>query len=186
MKNGVTLPELNCHLHVLDTVASSARSTLKQLETSKGKLFGNDCVAGNIVLQMNKLRFTDGKGDPRGFKAFLESEHSPRGFIPRYRGNRLHILFSICGKYHEKYDAILSFLQSGTVACGGPTAAIANDFASVTAKCELHVLGLFGKLFTGPWMKKFYTSAESGISHVEGIDVVKAAIAALKEQPLLL
>ena len=131
---------------------------------------------------MNKLRFKDGKGDPRGFKAFLESEHLPRGFIPRYRGNRLHILFSICGKYHEKYDAILCFLQSGTVACRGLTAAIENDFASVTAKCELHVLGLFGKLFTGPWMKKFYTSAESGISHVEGIGVVKAAIAALKEQ----
>ena len=179
---GKTLTELNCHLHPLDTVASSARSALKQLETSKGKLFGNDCVAGNIVLQMNKLRFKDGKGDPRGFKAFLESEHLPRGFIPRYRGNRLHILFSICGKYHEKYDAILCFLQSGTVACGGLTAAIANDFASVTAKCELHVLGLFGKLFSGPWMQKFYTSAESGISHVEGIGVVKAAIAALKEQ----
>ena len=35
-------------------------------------------------------------------------------------------------------------------------------------------------------MKKFDTSAESGISHVEGIGVVKAAIAALKKQPLLL
>ena len=79
---GKILTELNCHLHPLDTVASSVRSALKQLETSKGKLFGNDCVASNIVLQMNKLRFMDGKGDLRGFKAFLESEHSPRGFIP--------------------------------------------------------------------------------------------------------
>ena len=118
--------------------------------------------------------------------AALASEHLPRGFIPRYRGNRLHILFSICRKYHKKYDAILSFLQSVTVACRGLTAAIANDFASVTAKCELHVVGLFGKLFTGPWMKKFYISAESGISHVESIGVVNAVIVALKEQPLLL
>ena len=64
---------------------------------------------------MNKLRFKDGKRDLRGFKAFLESEHLPRGFISRYIGNHLHMLFGICGKYHEKYDAILSFLQSGTV-----------------------------------------------------------------------
>ena len=41
-----------------------------------------NCVASNIVLQMNKLRFKDGKGDPRGLKAFLESEYLPRGFIP--------------------------------------------------------------------------------------------------------
>ena len=45
-----TLNELNCHLHPLDTIASSARSALKQLETVKGKLFGTDCVAGNLVM----------------------------------------------------------------------------------------------------------------------------------------
>ena len=58
------LNELNCHLHHLDTIASSARSALKQLEKVKGKLFGTDCVAGNHVIQLNKLRFKDGKGDP--------------------------------------------------------------------------------------------------------------------------
>ena len=35
-------------------------------------------------------------------------------------------------------------------------------------------------------MKKFYTSAESGIGHTEGIGVVKAAIVAFEERPLLL
>ena len=44
--------------------------------------------------------------------------------------------------------------MSGTVACGGLTAAICHDFTSATAKCELHVLGLFGKMFTGTWMKR--------------------------------
>lgn len=32
--------QLNCHLHPLDTIASSTRSTLKKLETAKGSLFG--------------------------------------------------------------------------------------------------------------------------------------------------
>ena len=68
-----TLNELNCHLHLLDTIASSVRSALKQLEMAKGMLYGTDSAAGNLVIQLNKLRFRDGKSDPRGFKAFLKS-----------------------------------------------------------------------------------------------------------------
>ena len=149
-----TLTELNCRLHPLDTIASAA---LKRVESEKGKLFGNDCIAAKLVLQLNKLRYKDGKGDPRGFKAFLDSYNLPRDFVPRYRGNRLHILFHICGKYVEQYDAVLTYMNSGTVACDGLIAAIAHDSAMATAKCEMHVLGLVGKLFTGPWMTKFYT-----------------------------
>ena len=62
------------------------------------------------------------------------------------------------------------------------TTAICHDFTSATAKCELHVLGLFGKMFTGPWMKRFYTSsATSQITHIEGIGVAKAAVNKLKQ-----
>ena len=118
---------------------------MKRVESEKGKLFGNDCIAANLVLQLNKLRYEDGKGDPRGFKAFLDSHNLPRGFVQCYKGNRLHILFHLCGKYVEQYDAVLTYVNSGTVACGGLTATIAHDFAMATAKCEMNVLGLFGK-----------------------------------------
>ena len=80
-----TLTELNSRLHPLDTIASA---TLKRVESEKGKLFGNDCSAANHVLQLNKLRYKDGKGVPRRFKAFLDSHNMPRGFVRRYRGNR--------------------------------------------------------------------------------------------------
>ena len=177
-----TLNELNCHLHPLDTIASSSRSALRKLETEKGKLFGNDCFAANIVLQMNKMRYKDGKGDPRGFKSFLDSEKLPRGFIPRYRGNRLHVLFHICGKYHEKHDAMLRYLRCGTTACGGLRMALLQDFDTETARLELQVLGLFGKLLSGPWMRKFYTSGESDISHIQGIGIIKVVITVMKEE----
>ena len=42
-KWGKTLNELNCHLHPLDTIASSCRSTLKALETCRGHLFAGTC-----------------------------------------------------------------------------------------------------------------------------------------------
>nr|XP_047146751.1 uncharacterized protein LOC124819309 [Hydra vulgaris]XP_047146752.1 uncharacterized protein LOC124819309 [Hydra vulgaris]XP_047146753.1 uncharacterized protein LOC124819309 [Hydra vulgaris]XP_047146754.1 uncharacterized protein LOC124819309 [Hydra vulgaris] len=57
-----SLNELNCYLHPLDTMTSSCKSSLKALETSKGKLFGRDCIAANIVVQLNKLRYKDAKG----------------------------------------------------------------------------------------------------------------------------
>ena len=80
-----TLNELNCHLHPLDSIASSCRSALKGLDPCKGQLYGKDCLAGNIVLQVNKFRYKDGKGDPKGFVVFLENHSLPKGIIPRYR-----------------------------------------------------------------------------------------------------
>lgn len=94
-----TLNELNCHLHPLDSIATNTHSALKKCEDSAGKvpkqLFGKDCVAGNLVLGFNKMRYKDGKGDPKGFILFLEKEDLPRCLLPRYRGNRLHVLFHI-------------------------------------------------------------------------------------------
>ncbi|XP_065670404.1 uncharacterized protein LOC136088986 [Hydra vulgaris] len=100
-----SLNELNCHLHPLDTITSACKSSLQALETSKGKLFGRDCFGANIVVQLNKLRYKDGKGNPKSFVTFLNEHGLPRGLIPRYRGNRLHILFHMCGilvhHYHK-------------------------------------------------------------------------------------
>lgn len=47
-------------------------SAFKKDKESRGKVFGKDCIVGNIVLQMNKLRYKKGKGDPKGFVAFLD------------------------------------------------------------------------------------------------------------------
>ena len=131
---------------------------------------------------MNKMNYKDGKGDPRGFKEFPDSEELPRGLISRYRGNRFHVLVHICGKYHQHYQVFLKFLQTGTVVCGGLREALAHDFQTEVARAEMHVLGLFGKLLTGQWMTTFYTSVESQVSHVEGIEVVKSVLTALKLQ----
>lgn len=130
---------------------------------------------------MNKFRFKDGKGDPKGFANFLDDEGLPRGHIPRYRGNRLHVLFHICGKYVQHLERFLQFLQTATLSCGGLQASILADFDTAVAKDEMRVLGLIGKLLSGPWMTKFYTSAEKQVSHVEGITIVKAVLKVVKE-----
>ncbi|XP_065660553.1 uncharacterized protein LOC136084481 [Hydra vulgaris] len=145
-----SLNELNCHLHPLDTITSACKASLQALETSKGKLFGRDCFAANIVVQLNKLRYKDGKGDPKGFVTFLDEHGLPRGLIPRFRGNRLHILFHTCGILIHHYHKLQSFLFSGVVLCGGLRNSLFQDFTSETGIREMCALGLIGKLVTGP------------------------------------
>lgn len=138
-------------------------------------------MIGNVVLQVNKFRYKDGKGDPKGFKVFLSDNNLPKGIIPRYRGNRLHVLFHICGKLHEYHDLFMEFFTNGTVSCGGLQASLRSDFGSATARVQGQCLGLIGKLLTGPWMEVFYTSASSQIDHIHGISVVRCVLSAVKD-----
>ena len=46
---------------------------------------------------------------------------------------------------------------------------------------ELQVLGLLGKHLTGLWMTKIYTVADTEISHVDGINIVKELVETLKQ-----
>ncbi|KAK6189078.1 hypothetical protein SNE40_005122 [Patella caerulea] len=118
--------ELNCHLHPLDSIASKTRSAIKMYEKDKRvpkKIFGTDCVVADIVVQINKLRYKDVKGDPKGFVTFLTKKKLPRGILPRYRGNRLHIMFHICGVLFEHYTLFEEYLKTGP-ALGGLRACV--------------------------------------------------------------
>ncbi len=46
-------------------------------------------------------------------------------------------------------------------------------------KCRL--LGLIGKLLTGPWMARFYTSLDTQVNHIDGIGIVKNVVTVLKQ-----
>ena len=56
-----------------------------------------------------------------------------------------------------------------------------DDFSNNVAKMEMQVQGVIGKLFSGPWMKIFNTSADKQINHLDGIVVIRNVIIALKE-----
>ena len=58
-----------------------------------------------------------------GFATFLFNKQLPRGIIPRYRGNRLHILFHTCGIYVQYHSVLANFLETGTL-CGGLRASL--------------------------------------------------------------
>lgn len=51
---------------------------------------------------------------------------------------------------------------------------------SPVAKVEIQILGLIGKILSGPWMRRFYTSTTTQISHVDGIGVMKQVLTRVK------
>lgn len=179
---GTKLNELNCHLHPLDTIASITRSALKAAEPKelKKKLFGTECMASQLVLAINKFRYKDGRGDPKGYTAALSEAHLPKGLIPRYRGNRLHIMFLICERLLVHRNFFSKLFQEGTVTCGGLQSAIAQDFGNPVAEVEIQTLGLVGKLLSGPWIRRFYTASTTEVSHVDGIGIVKDVLARVR------
>ena len=56
--------------------------------------------------------------------------------------------------------------------------AIYLSFIITHARVELQVLGLIGKLITGPWMRRFYISAadqnKEDLNHLDGVEEVRA------------
>ena len=174
-----SLNELNFHLHPLDTIASSCLKNLKNTQDGEtSRIWGSDCVASKIVWVMNKLRYRDGKGDPKNFETFLTKKELPKGLLPRYRGNRLHILYHICGQLIEHHNIFLDFLTNGPVnPCGGLTASLKEDFSSDLGKRQMGVLAMIGKMFSGPWMKRFYNS---NVDHIAGIQTVKNNVEAIE------
>ena len=76
----------------------------------------------------------------------------------------------------EHHLLFLEFLTTGNCKCGGLQAALLSDFSNNIAKMEMQVLGLIGKLLSGPWMKMFYISSDKQINHIEGIAVIRNVV----------
>lgn len=176
------LNELYCHVHPLDSIASAVRTSLKQNEKTMNferKVFGYDCASANVILAFNKLRYKMGKGDPTGFILFLHENNLPLLLLPRYRGNRLHIMFHIAGVLYHYHEKFLSFLNQGSE-CGGLRSSLRADFSLEIVRIELQVIGLLGKLLSGPWMEVMYRSSSNQISYLDAISEIQGVVSVMK------
>ncbi len=79
------------------------------------------------------------------------------------------------------HAALKSYLCGGT-SCGSLRASILEDFNSTAGQVEMQVLGLLGKLLTGPWMTKFYIGADDQTDYIKGIEIIKETVQKLKDQ----
>ena len=167
-----------CHLHPLDTISSSTRSALKKAQISTGTLFATDCFAANIVIALDKLRFNDGTGAPSAFKSYFRDGKLSVSEFPRYRGNRLHILYTLSGQYYCNRISLAKFLDN--LSHKRLAHAISRDFSQDEALEQLCLLGIVGKLLTGPWLKEFYNDVTPSRGHYGAVEIIKGVISKLK------
>ena len=146
----------------------------------EGVVYGRDCVAANLVLQIGKLRYKDGKGDPKAFTAALKNKSLNLSLLPRYRGNRLHILFKTCEILIINKKDIIDILENSLSACGGLTTSCLKDYKEEEAQLQIQALALVGKFLTGPWMHTFYASTTDTLTHLKGFEVIKGVLDKIK------
>ena len=96
----VELLELNCNVHSLDGIARKCTNILKNYDAEmaiKSDTFGRDCRVVKLIYGITKMRYKQGKGNPAGFKHFLHQKGIKLSIIPRFVGNRFHIVFHLAG-----------------------------------------------------------------------------------------
>ena len=184
---GIGLLELNCNVHPLDGLASTSRTTLAVIDKEwsiDSLVFGHQCKAGNLIYGLSKLRYKMGVGDPAGLKQFLKKEGIHSGTIRRYVGNRFHLIFHMAGITFYIRNIFIKFLQESSK--NALKTALLPDLQNPKILVQLRVLGLFGKVLTGPWMRIFYSNKEH-LAHLNSIQLVERALSALEsyeESPL--
>ena len=176
------LLELKCNLHPLDGISNKCRSILLAIEKDrqiKTSLFGKDCGAANIAYNLTKMRYRQGKGDPKGLTTFLQEEKIPLKYFTRYVGNRLHVLFHLAGVIYTYKEKLLQYLDKGCNNRTGLRTGLISALSHPSLQLHLKALGLIGKLLTGPWMRVVYGNSNKK-SNLEMVGRFQAVVAALR------
>ena len=80
----------------------------------KKMILGPNCLAFKIICNMNKLRYSNSKGNIKEFKNFRIKENFPKTLNPRSKGNWLNIMLHIGYIYFVHYDK-LHFFKTNNV-----------------------------------------------------------------------
>ena len=103
-------------------------------------------------------RYNLKSGCPADFITYLKSVSLTPGIILRYVGNRIHVIYHMAGTVVWIHDQLVEFLSKYSSAKKLGSAVLA-DLRNPDIMVQLQILGLLGKLLTGPWMVLFYKNS---------------------------
>ena len=112
---GRIITELNCNVHPLDGLAQSTKKVIREIENQhniKGKCFGKDVAAVNLIHAISKMRWKSGSGHPGSFKNFFGLKKLQLDLIPRYCESRLHVLFKLASSIIFLQHELINYLKN--------------------------------------------------------------------------
>ena len=122
-----------------------------------------------------------------GFKHFFHQEGIKQSIIPRFVGNRFHIVFHLAGVIFYLRDKLIVYLET---MCRNETTLrlpLLSDLKNKHILLQLQALGLLGKVITGLWMQQLYDNSK--ITNLEVTPYIKTCLDNLKmltRSPLLM
>ena len=142
-KVGKDLLKLHCNVHPLDSMSSYCTDMLQPFNDGiPSSSYGKDCRSANLIINISKLRYKTGVGDPNGFSLFLQKHDLNTNFFPRFAGNGFNILFHSAGLILLKKDLLITYLNN-RCNCKTPlrTATLA-DLQNANIVTQLQELGM--------------------------------------------
>ena len=139
----ISLLELNCQVHPLDSVSSVCREALLDLQktaTSIKSSARDDCRAAIVVYNISKLRYK-GNGDPAGFKLCCLENKWPMTLFPRYVGNRFHVLFHSSALIFVHRVPLLAYLKTKSTSAVWLRKSLRDDLLNEDVLVHLQALG---------------------------------------------
>ena len=159
--------QLYCNIHPLETITREVKKCLKDNEKGNlGKLFNSKsvCLMERVIMAMNKMRFNDKVGDPKGFVNFLVRRKLGKGLLKRARGNRIHLYFHLAELYVIHYDVFVEFLESYCTVSNPLRNSLLHDFCMEETQFQMKCMTIFGNIFSRVWMKMFYTKSSDELT----------------------
>ena len=179
---GHKLLDLNCNVHPLDSLSIAFKKLCREYENENevhGALLGSDSALLRVIVNLTKMRYSDGKGDPSGMIAFFRTNKLDSKLIMRYVGNRFHVLFELAGNIYFLREHLKRYLNDVCSKGEGYREQMLHDLSLEVVQSELVVCGLFGKCLTGPWMTCLYRKA--GLTNLGSCGPLSYMVLKLKE-----
>ena len=156
---------------------------------SAEKLYSGTSLADKIILALDKMRYSDKCGDPKGFTTFLLKNHLPKGLWVRCRGNRRHVKMrnaEACVKYRGQ---ITEYLKSHCQRDTAFRSAIGEAFQMEIVHAEFEALSVFSQMLSKAWMTHLYVDHANKMTHMGAFQIVKQVIQRMEalitnEEPL--
>ena len=173
------LHQLYCNVHPLETITRAVKKCLLCTEQEDiGMLFkkGGLCIMERVLLAMNKMRFNDKVGDPKGFVNYLVKKKLGKGILKRARGNRIHLYFKLAEIYVIYFEEFVEYLEHYCTTANPLKRCLLNDFKLSDTRLQFRCMAIFGSIFSRVWMQRFYVSSDNPLTHIGAYRAVLEAI----------
>ena len=164
-------------MHPIDTITSTVMKCIETMEDSSGsQLTYAGCMAKKLIHAMDRMRFKDTFGDPRGFRTYLAKHGKRIGHIERAHGNRIHLYFHLSELYLRDRDMLMYYLENHSFLAAEFREQLIYNYKMKATTDSLRAMAIISRTVSASWVKKFYRPKETAFTQAEAYSQIVKVI----------